>query len=125
MARRIFAPVLLALAAVPACNGAAVARATVTVVHSFNGETDGCTPRAGVLFDRTGTLYGTTEGCGSGGFGTAFSLSPSGTFKVLQGFRGKPDGAHPEAGLLAGSHGRLFGSTFEGGDSDLGMVFKL
>jgi uncharacterized repeat protein (TIGR03803 family) len=107
------------------CAGAAAAKPTVTVLHNLYGDTDGCTPRAGVVFDRTGNLYGTTEGCGKGGFGTAFSLTPSGKFEVLHAFKGKPDGAYPEASLLASGHGKLYGTTFEGGDSDFGMVFEL
>jgi uncharacterized repeat protein (TIGR03803 family) len=52
---------------------------------------------------------------------------------VLHSFAGGSDGAHPEAGLLAGKHGVLYGTTFAGGGSSncivlftgCGTVFKL
>ncbi len=47
-----------------------------TVIHSFGGDpADGALPRAG-LINVKGTLYGTTEVGGAGGYGTVFSLTP-------------------------------------------------
>jgi uncharacterized repeat protein (TIGR03803 family) len=45
------------------------------VLHSFNG-TDGWQPRAGLIFDTAGNLYGTTGAGGAEGVGTVFEITP-------------------------------------------------
>ncbi len=98
---------------------------TETVLHSFTGG-DGCEPRAGLIADSSGNLYGTTAGGGASGNGVVFKLSPSGTLTVLHSFTGFPsDGAAPEAGLIADINGNLYGTTRFGGASGFGVVFKL
>jgi uncharacterized repeat protein (TIGR03803 family) len=47
------------------------------VIHNFNGTPDGTVPNAGVIFDASGNLYGTTAGGGSNGLGIVYELSPS------------------------------------------------
>jgi uncharacterized repeat protein (TIGR03803 family) len=47
---------------------------TETVLHRFSGM-DGATPKAGLLLDAVGSLYGTTQGGGAFGFGTVFKIS--------------------------------------------------
>jgi uncharacterized repeat protein (TIGR03803 family) len=55
---------------------------TETTLYTFQGGSDGANPGAGLIFDKTGNLYGTTSGggdtaCNTGfGCGTAFELSP-------------------------------------------------
>lgn len=49
---------------------------TDTVLHSFEGGTDGINPHAGLIFDRNGNLYGVTYQQGTGGYGTVFELTP-------------------------------------------------
>ncbi|MGB6804933.1 MAG: choice-of-anchor tandem repeat GloVer-containing protein, partial [Candidatus Sulfotelmatobacter sp.] len=54
---------------------------TETVLHSFNDNgTDGWEPLAGLTFDASGNLYGTTYQGGTGncyeGCGTAFEITP-------------------------------------------------
>ena len=102
---------------------------TEKVLHSFNfNETDGANPEAGLIFDRAGNLYGTTNGSGSGSVGTVFELTPradgSWKEKVLYSFDGS-DGSNPEAGLILGAAGDLYGTTSSGGSDNLGTVFKL
>jgi uncharacterized repeat protein (TIGR03803 family) len=50
-----------------------------TGLYSFTGATDGNSPFAGLLRDRWGNLYGTTNSGGTHGDGVVFKLSPSGT----------------------------------------------
>jgi uncharacterized repeat protein (TIGR03803 family) len=50
---------------------------SLTVLHSFTGAPDGGNPYAGLVFDRTGALYGTTSAGGNSGFGTVFFVQPS------------------------------------------------
>jgi uncharacterized repeat protein (TIGR03803 family) len=89
-----------------------------TVLHSFKGGTDGSYPQAGLL-NFGGTLYGTTDEGGADcsinvGCGTVFSITTSGTEKVLYRFKNDPDGAFPYAGLV-NVKGTLYGTTEAGG----------
>jgi uncharacterized repeat protein (TIGR03803 family) len=57
-----------------------------------------------------------------------FKLSPDGTETVLYSFCSLPscsDGAGPQAGLIADRAGNLYGTTYIGGASNRGTVFKL
>jgi uncharacterized repeat protein (TIGR03803 family) len=104
---------------------------TETVLHSFVGGSDGAGPKAGLLVGKDGTLYGTTQGGGSGVFGTVFSLAPPATAggdwteTILYAFSGGADGSEPVAGLAAGKDGTLYGTTQYGGSGSLGTVFAL
>ena len=50
---------------------------TETVLHNFKGSPDGSNPTQGVIFDKSGNIYGTTpNGGASGGYGTVFELAP-------------------------------------------------
>jgi uncharacterized repeat protein (TIGR03803 family) len=60
--------------------------------------------------------------CALAAFGTLPAQAQ--TYTVLHRFTG-PDGANPEAGLIADPAGNLFGTTMFGGPSNSGTVFKL
>jgi uncharacterized repeat protein (TIGR03803 family) len=49
-----------------------------TVLHSFAGGSDGADPEAGLIADRAGNLYGTTENGGASNIGVVFKLSGTG-----------------------------------------------
>jgi uncharacterized repeat protein (TIGR03803 family) len=113
---------------------------TETVIYAFKGHPDGANPEAGVIFDKSGNLYGTTY---SGGWrycfigcGTIFKLTPKsgGGWQetVLYHFngRGVGDGENPEAGLLQDAKGHLYGTAPVGGGAKAcpfgcGVVFDL
>ena len=101
----------------------AVNSPTETVLYSFKGGIDGAGPRAGLIFDANGALYGTTCEGGTAGYGTVFKLTPPTAGKtqwtetVLHRFPGGSDGARPSAGLICDSNGALYGTTEEGGIS--------
>ncbi|HTT84224.1 MAG TPA: choice-of-anchor tandem repeat GloVer-containing protein [Rhizomicrobium sp.] len=101
---------------------------TETVLHSFAGGSDGAVPIAGLIADKAGNLYGTTDegGCGSCeyGAGTVFKIAPNGTETVLLSFNGS-DGNSPRAGLIMDSAGNLYGTTWAGGANEGGDVFEL
>jgi uncharacterized repeat protein (TIGR03803 family) len=105
---------------------------TESVLHAFSGA-DGAYPWAGLIFDATGNLFGTTENGGASGGGVVFELSPAGgkwNQKVLYNFTGGGDGGSPTAKLTFDATGNLYGTTEEGGDSSqcsdgCGTVFKL
>jgi len=98
-----------------------------TVLYSFAGGTDGENPIAGVVGDKAGNLYGTTEGGGcSSDCGTVFKVSNAGKETVLHSFAGgTTDGCEPEGFLLRDQAGNLYGTTYMGGSSKSGTVFKL
>jgi uncharacterized repeat protein (TIGR03803 family) len=100
-----------------------------TILHSFAGfsEGDGSTPKAALIRDSAGNLYGTTE-YGSNhegaGTGTVFKLDSAGAETILHYFSGSTDGADPVAALLLDSAGNLYGTTMFGG-LGYGTVFKV
>jgi len=101
---------------------------TLTVLHSFaGGKRDGCYPAGGLIRDKSGNLYGTTEACGSFGYGTIFKLSTTGKETVLHSFAGDAaDGAYPFlTSLVMDEEGNLYGVAQQGGSSDEGVVYKL
>lgn len=90
-------------------------------IYRFKGGVyDGAEP-VGPLIDVNGTLYGTTTegggtGCGSVGCGTVYSLSTSGSEKVLYAFKGGSDGSNPNTGVIY-LNGTFYGTTPVGGSS--------
>jgi uncharacterized repeat protein (TIGR03803 family) len=98
---------------------------TFTVLHNFGGSPDGAFPYAGLIRDAAGELYGTTSNGGTSGLGTVFKVDISGSEAVLYSFTGRADGISPLAPLVRNSLGTLYGTTFAGGTSNNGTVFKL
>lgn len=96
------------------------------LLHSFNGD-EGAGPNGALLQAADGTLYGTTANGGSLSGGTIYQMDPDGNgFAVLHSFGGGPtDGQYPQAGLIQGSDGALYGTTYQGGPAGLGTVFKI
>jgi len=103
------------------------AKGALTLLHSFAGTPDGEDPYAGLLRDKAGNFYGTTQYGGTGGgFGTVFKLDAKGKLTLLHSFAGTPDGVNPLAGLLRDAAGNLYGTTYYGGtNGGYGTVFKL
>lgn len=99
---------------------------TETILYSFAGGSDGEDPYAGLIQGSDGNFYGTTYQGGAHNFGTIYRITPGGTETVLYAFSGgSSDGANPEAGVIQGSDGNLYGSTYNGGSGGLGTVFEL
>ncbi|HEV2210229.1 MAG TPA: choice-of-anchor tandem repeat GloVer-containing protein [Verrucomicrobiae bacterium] len=99
-----------------------------SVLHTFIGANgDGANPYAALVQGSDGALYGTTYTGGSHNFGTLFKLNVDGAgYSVLYGFAGtNGDGANPSAGLLQGSDGALYGTTYLGGTYSQGTAFRV
>jgi uncharacterized repeat protein (TIGR03803 family) len=100
---------------------------TKQVLYNFGPAPDGATPVAGVAFDSSGNLYGTTSAGGTSGYGTIFKLTPSSsgwTESILHDFQDGDDGAVPYAGLIF-VNGNFYGAATEGGTAGGGTIFEL
>lgn len=95
----------------------------------YDGDQSGGFPPNGVIFDNSGNLYGTgQEGGGSGGLGTVFELTPSGSawrLNVLHVFQDPMYGTSPFAGVIFDNSGNLYGTTVSDGSGHGGTVFEL
>jgi uncharacterized repeat protein (TIGR03803 family) len=101
---------------------------TLATLYSFcsqSGCTDGQFPDAGLIQATDGNFYGTTQLGGANGAGTVFKITPSGTLTTLHSFCSQSctDGGAPYAGLVQGTDGNFYGTTF-GGIAN-GTVFKI
>lgn len=98
------------------------------VLYDFR-YSDGSSPIAELVADKSGNLYGTTLGGGAFHWGEVFSLSPVPTgrwkLKIVYSFGGTADGFNPHAGLIREKNGNLYGVTFQGGTGGYGTVFSI
>jgi uncharacterized repeat protein (TIGR03803 family) len=100
---------------------------TFTLLHTFDG-TDGTLPTGALIQANDGNFYGTTQYGGAYNEGTIFKMTPSGAVTTLYSFCPQThcnDGANPYAGLIQGSDGVFYGTTFNGGGGNDGTVFSL
>jgi uncharacterized repeat protein (TIGR03803 family) len=103
------------------------------ILHHFDCFTDGTNPYGPLVQGNDGYFYGTTSASGPGGGGTVFKISSAGTFTNLYQFSGGggPNGLGPQCGLLQGSDGNFYGTTYYGGTtnstypSGAGVVFMI
>jgi uncharacterized repeat protein (TIGR03803 family) len=87
-----------------------------SVLYTFQSG-GGTGPSGGVILDRAGNLYGTTQGAGRYGQGVVYKLSPASggyTETVLHAFLGNSDGSYP-VGPLVLKGDLLYGATSNGG----------
>jgi uncharacterized repeat protein (TIGR03803 family) len=103
---------------------------TLTALYSFCSQpncADGDEPYAGLMQASDGNFYGTTYGGGANGGGTVFKITPAGVLSTLYSFCSQPncpDGDEPYAGVVEGSDGNFYGTTW-GGVYSYGTVFKI
>jgi hypothetical protein len=128
----------------PAASGGLWTETVLYTFCSLSNCTDGDQPRAGLLLDHQGALYGTAQFGGIHEGGVVFKLIPPSKTgglwaeTVLYSFcsvTNCTDGALPQANLIMDPHGALYGTTLGGGivfpttviggSPDQGTVFKL
>jgi uncharacterized repeat protein (TIGR03803 family) len=106
---------------------------TLNTLYYFCSDA-GCNfePIAGMTLATDGNFYGTTaEGltCGAGcNSGAVFRMAPGGTPITLYTFCGQTnctDGSYPYGGLVQATDGNFYGTTYGGGDNNLGTVFRI
>jgi uncharacterized repeat protein (TIGR03803 family) len=98
---------------------------TLTVLHYFTGADDGATPIGGLCRGSDNNFYGTTTSGGSGGMGTIFKVTPSGTFTVLHGFKFDGSEGYYASALVEGADGNFYGTNYFGGAESDGTIFKI
>ena len=96
-----------------------------TVLHNFMGGADGASPYAGLIRDAASNLYGTAVYGGASNAGVVYKVDTAGNETVLYSFSGELDGGYPYAGVMRDEAGNLFGTTFRGGASGAGVVYRV
>ncbi len=100
---------------------------TFNTLATFEG-TSGGWPNAALVQGMDGNLYGTTSNGGLNNGGTVFQVTPAGTLATLYNFcslSNCADGQGPKAGLIQGSDGNFYGTTYMGGSNGSGVIFKI
>jgi len=110
--------VLLAVMAVSPAHGQ-----KFSVVDSFVGTPDAANPRAGLVEDSKGNLYGTSAFGGANGVGSIFRVDKAGNESVVYSFD-ITHGAFPLAALIVDSTDNLYGTASVGGAHSQGVVFE-
>jgi uncharacterized repeat protein (TIGR03803 family) len=101
------------------------ASGVLTSLYSFTGGADGSNPRSALVLGRDGNFYGTAFAGGAAGLGTAFRITPRGSFTLLHFFQSVgSDGSFPN-GLTLGNDGNFYGTTYWGGPAFGGTVFQM
>jgi uncharacterized repeat protein (TIGR03803 family) len=110
---------------------------TEKVLHNFCAEEPNCLdgryPVGGIVAGSTGALYGALSAGGANGpyGGGTYSLIPHNghwKYKLLHSFCGStdcPNGAEPEANIVLGNTGTIYGTTFDGGIGRMGVVYAV
>jgi uncharacterized repeat protein (TIGR03803 family) len=110
---------------------------TETILYSFSYSSleSGIGPKAGLVTDSSGNLFGSTWLGGPNGGGLVFELSPPSerdaawSYQLIYDFSAANDGYSPEAPLTMDASGNLYGTTTSGGTGGCaggcGTVFKL
>ena len=102
----------------------------LTTLYSFCANPncfDGAYPFASPFAASDGNLYGTTQDGGFQNAGTIFKIGLHGAPALLYSFCAQDncaDGVSP-SGVVEGTDGNFYGTTFLGGSTDLGTVFKI
>lgn len=105
---------------------AASLQAQYNVLHTFTGPTTDGEQPWGSLILKGSTLYGMTRYGGASNSGAIFRISVEGTgFALIHSFvGGASDGKNPY-GSLKLYNGKLYGMTYAGGASDMGVIFRI
>ena len=99
---------------------------SLTTLYEFGGvATDGIFPHAGLAQGHDGYLYGTTTEGGTNSQGTMFRISSAGSLTTVYQFSAATEDESPVAGLVLGSDGYFYGTTYGGGTNYEGTVFRI
>lgn len=96
----------------------------LATLFSFN-ITNGDFPYAQMKLGADGNFFGTSYQGGSFGRGTVYRFSTNGALATLYSFSNGSEGGHLSGGLVQGSDGNLYGTTYRGGAHGYGTVFRI
>ncbi|HUD49183.1 MAG TPA: choice-of-anchor tandem repeat GloVer-containing protein [Candidatus Baltobacteraceae bacterium] len=97
----------------------------LTPLHRFTNGVDGGVPLSKLVQGAGGNFYGTASTGGTNNHGTVFTVTPAGSFTPLYSFTNGIDGAAPNAGLILGPGGNLYGTAAAGGAYGMGTIFEI
>ena len=97
-----------------------------TILYTFPSNAKSY-PTGGLIWDAEGNLYGTARGAlhGRRVDGGVFELKPGGNLEWIFVFNNQGFGENPAGGVTMDPQGNLYGTTIDGGMSDVGAVFEL
>jgi uncharacterized repeat protein (TIGR03803 family) len=95
----------------------------ISTLATFNNN-NGANPKAGLIADADGNLYGTTRAGGANGYGTVFEVA-AGTHALSTLATFNSSSAFPEADMIADAAGNLYGTTSGVGAISYGTVFEI
>jgi len=110
---------------------------TTTATDTVAKNAEGTSPSSPMLVGADGKFYGTTSAGGVNGRGTIFRINFDGTgFQLIHTFSEttadattallkNADGATPDAGLINGNDGFLYGVASQGGTTGNGTIFAI
>ena len=107
------------------------ATGSFTLLHAFAGDGSEGQSCNGLVLGTDGNFYGTCEmgGNNSNSTGTFFQVTPTGTLTVLHffdgTFAGTVDGCYPLGVPVQASDGNFYGTTFECGVNDAGIIYQI
>jgi uncharacterized repeat protein (TIGR03803 family) len=95
------------------------------VLHTFTSD-DGLNSFSALVEGPDHNLYGTTGSGGQGTVGTIFRIDPvMRTYTVIHAFDYGTEGGLPESGLTLGTDGNFYGTTYRGGPTSVGTIYKM
>ena len=93
-------------------------------LYDFGYQPDGQAPLSNLIADGA-TLFGMTNSGGANNFGTIFKIDKDGAnYAKMFDFMGNPAGRYP-GGALTPVGDYLYGTTYQGGANNCGMIFKI
>jgi uncharacterized repeat protein (TIGR03803 family) len=95
-----------------------------SILHTFNGTSDGKNPAIPLIQGLDGNFYGITPFGSANDAGTIFKLEPTGNYNVLHVFDDTSYG-NGSSSLIQAHNGKFYGTRPFGGDNDSGVVFEL
>jgi uncharacterized repeat protein (TIGR03803 family) len=106
-------------------------KGVLTTLYVFQNQSDGEWPDVAPTVDRLGNVYGTTRVQNGNAYaGAIWKIDPQGNFTLLHVMNGPSDGFQPNAPLVIGADGNLYGTALKGGlgaanGSGFGTLFQI
>lgn len=98
--------------------------ATSAFFNFNNGAGQGHDALGGLILEG-GFFYGTCQQGGATGYGTIWKINATtAAFTLLKNFAPATDGSRPQAGVILGTDGQLYGTTLYDGADGYGTVFQ-